>query len=187
MHAPIETPRLRLHTMTPAFLRASLSGDLRRAAALLGASLPADWPDVPDVLALRLRQLEADPRWEPWLTRVIELRGEERVVGVSGFHAPPGGDWLREVAPGGVELGYTVYGAWRRQGIAREASEALIAWAARTAGVGRFVLSMSAANTASVALARRLGFARVGTWTHEVRGEEEVYRLELPAGASAAT
>lgn len=172
--------------MSAAFLRASLEGDLRRAEALLGVALPVDWPDIPDVLALRLRQLEADPGWEPWLTRVIELRGEGRAVGVTGFHAPPGGDWLREVAPDGVELGYTVYGDWRRQGIAREAGEALIAWAARTADVRRFVLSTHAANTASVALARRLGFARVGTWTHEVRGVEEVYRLELPAGAYGA-
>jgi len=36
--------------------------------------------------------------------RAIALRSERRVVGVIGFHGPPGGEWLRELAPGGVEF-----------------------------------------------------------------------------------
>jgi RimJ/RimL family protein N-acetyltransferase len=179
MHQPIETARLRLHTMGVDFLRASLAGDRARAETLVGLRLAEDWPDLPDVLAMRLGQLEANPAWEPWLTRLIELRAERRAVGVIGFHGPPGGEWLREVAPGGVEFGYTLHADWRRRGFALEASQALIAWATTTAGVRSFVLSITAVNEASAALARKLGFSRVGAWTHPVRGPEDVYRLDV--------
>ena len=186
MNDAIETRRLRLHTMGPDFLRASLDGDRRRAETLSGLTLPEDWPVEPDVLALRLGQLETNPLWEPWLTRMIELRSNKRVIGIMGFHGPPGGDWLQQLAPGGVEFGYTVYPAWRRRGFAMEASEALILWATLTAGVTTFALSMSPENEASAALARRLGFSNVGTWQHEVRGEEDVYRLDVGDGVPDA-
>ena len=172
--------------MNPDFLRASLEGDRRRAETLSGLTLPEDWPVEPDVLALRLSQLETSPAWEPWLTRMIELRSDKRVIGVIGFHGPPGGDWLQELAPGGVEFGYTVYPAWRRRGFAMEASEALMQWATRSAGVATFALSMSPANEASAALARGLGFTKVGSWQHAVRGEEDVYRLDVVDGVPGA-
>lgn len=175
----IETEHLRLHTMGADFLRASLEGDRERAEALLGLALPRPWPDRPDLLRLRLGQLEADPSWEPWLTRLIELRSARRAIGVIGFHGPPGGAWLAELAPGGVEFGYTVYAPWRRRGFALEASRALVAWAVRTAGVTTFALSMSPANEASIGLARKLGFSRAGSWQHEERGLEDVYRLDV--------
>ena len=94
---------------------------------LLGSTLPEGWPEEPEVLELRLGQVEANPEWEPWLTRVVELRGDARVIGVIGFHGPPGGDWLRELAPGGVEFGYTVYPAWRRQGLTDSSTESSFA------------------------------------------------------------
>jgi ribosomal-protein-alanine N-acetyltransferase len=186
MHAAIETERLRLWTMGVDFLRASLAGDRAEAERLIGLALPEDWPDLPEVLGMRLRQVTAHPSWEPWLTRVIEWRAERCVVGITGFHAPPGGDWLRDFCPGGVEFGYTVYAPWRRRGIALEASRALIDWATAQGGVAGFVLSMNAGNAASRAVARRLGFTRVGTWHHEARGEEEVHRLGGP-GVNASS
>jgi RimJ/RimL family protein N-acetyltransferase len=173
----IESDRLTLRTMGPAFLRDSLEGDRERAEQHLGLTLPDDWPSQPDVLAIRLGQLEANPEWEPWLTRVMALRSESRVVGLIGFHGPPGGAWLSDFAPGGVEFGYTVYDGWRRRRLATEASRALMAWATRVAGVDTFALSIHARNEASIGLARTLGFAKVGTWYHEVRGYEDVYRL----------
>jgi RimJ/RimL family protein N-acetyltransferase len=177
----IETRRLRLRALSADFLRASLDGDRRRAQSLLGAALPEGWPDERDVLSLRLRQLEEDPALAPWLTRTMELRSERRVIGVVGFHGPPGGAWLDDLAPGGVELGYTVYPEWRRRGLAREASEALMVWAVRTAGVRTFALSMSPDNRASVGLARALGFAKAGSWSHPARGIEHVYRRDVAA------
>jgi RimJ/RimL family protein N-acetyltransferase len=185
----IETPRLRLRTLSADFLRASLAGDRHGAESLLGAMLPEDWPDERDLLSLRQRQVEEDPARAPWLTRAMELRSARRVIGVVGFHGPPGGAWLDELAPGGVELGYTVYPAWRRRGLAREASEALMDWAVRAAGVRTFALSMSPDNRASVGLARVLGFEKAGSWSHPARGIEHVYRRDVcsPENASSGT
>jgi ribosomal-protein-alanine N-acetyltransferase len=175
----IETTRLRLPTMGVDFLRASLARDNATAQGLCGLRLPEDWPDRPDILKMRLGQLEAHSEWEPWLTRLVGLRDEGLAVGITGFHGPPGGSWLKEFAPGGVEFGYTVYPAWQRRGIAFEASRALIAWATDTAEVRTFALSIQPQNEASVGLARKLGFSKVGTWEHEVRGTEYVYRLDV--------
>lgn len=148
-------------------------------------SLPEGWPDEPAVLEMRLGQVQANPEWEPWLTRLIELRSEQRVIGVAGFHGPPGGEWLSEFAPGGLEFGYTVYPPWRRQGFAFEASEALMSWATRSADVTSFVLSIDQKNEASSGLARRLGFSKVGIWQHEVRGVEDVFRFDVRRTASS--
>ena len=57
----IRTNRLDLIPMTPDFLRASLSGELREAEKRIGLTLPETWPEIQTVLALRLSQLEADP------------------------------------------------------------------------------------------------------------------------------
>jgi len=114
------------------------------------------------------------------------LRSKRLAIGVIGFHGPPGGDWLQEFAPKGVEFGYTVYPEWRRQGFAFEASQALMSWATRVAGVSTFVLSIGASNEASVSLARKLGFSKVGTRQHEVRGEEDVYRFGTPPERTGA-
>ena len=132
----------------------------------MGMALPKIWPDEPDLLRLRLAQLQADPSRAPWSTRLIELKSERRAIGVAGFHAPPGGEWLQEFAPGGAEFGYTVFPPWRRQGFALEASRALMAWAERTGGVRTFALSISSENEASVGLARKLGFSKGGSWKH---------------------
>jgi RimJ/RimL family protein N-acetyltransferase len=171
----IETERLRLPTMGPAFLRASLDGDVATAQALLGARLPGDWQELAPVLRMRLSQLERAPDAEPWLTRAIVLAREARVVGVGGFHGPPGGAWLRDFAPGGVEFGYTIFAGDRRRGYAAEASAALVRWASEQHGVRRFVLSIGPDNVASAGLATKLGFRRVGEWLHEERGLEHVW------------
>jgi RimJ/RimL family protein N-acetyltransferase len=171
----IETERLRLVPMGPAFLRASLAGDGAGAQALLGARLPEEWPELAPVLRMRLAQLERAPAQEPWLTRAIVLAREARVVGVSGFHGPPGGAWLAPFAPGGVEFGYTVFPRDRRRGYAAEASEGLVRWASELHGVRRFVLSIGPGNLASAGLAAKLGFRKVGERVHAERGLEHVW------------
>jgi RimJ/RimL family protein N-acetyltransferase len=172
--AAIQSDRLRLPTLGPAFLRASLAGDTAAAEELLEARLPRAWDELAPVLRMRLRQLEEQPEHEPWLTRAVVLAGEARVIGVCGFHGPPGGAWLRPFAPGGVEFGYTIFPDDRRCGYAAEASEALVRWA-REEGVRRFVLSIGPDNLPSARLAAKLGFRRVGEWVHEVRGLEHVW------------
>jgi RimJ/RimL family protein N-acetyltransferase len=175
----IDTERLRLLPVTAAFLRASLAGACETAEQLLGARLPAQWTEVAEVLRVRLGQLEHAPELAPWLTRAVVLRAEARVVGIAGFHGPPGGAWLREVAPEGVEFGYTIFPPDRRRGYATEAGAGLMRWASAEHGVRCFVLSIGPENHASAALARKLGFTKVAEWVHEQRGLEHVYRRVL--------
>ena len=178
----IETRRLRLVSLGPAVLRASLAGRREESEKLLAASLPGDWPDTQDlrhVLVMRLADLRARPDNEPWLSRVVTLRDDARVVGLTGFHGPPGGEWLCDFAPEGVEFGYSIFEPDRRQGFAFEASEALIAWASAEHRVRDFVLSIAPDNVPSARLAAKLGFQRVGHWHHAVRGLEHVHRRTL--------
>jgi RimJ/RimL family protein N-acetyltransferase len=97
------------------------------------------------------------------------------VIGIGGFHGPPGGAWLRDVAPGGVEFGYTIFARDRRRGYAAEAGAALVRWASEEHGVRRFVLSIGPENEPSAGIAAKLGFRRVGEWVHAERGLEHVW------------
>ena len=173
--APIHTERLALVPMTPRFLRVSLDGDLQAAEREIGLSLPRAWPDLPEILLLRLWQLDADPDLQPWLLRAMGLRSTGEMVGHIGFHAAPGASYLNEWWPGGIELGFTVFPAHRRMGYAREASYALMEWARQSSSVTGFVLSIAPGNLPSRSLAQSLGFRRVGTHLDEVDGPEDVF------------
>lgn len=174
MTAVIRTDRLDLIAMTPDFLRASVQGDLVEAERQIGLSLPEGWPDIGAILEMRLRQLEANPGLQPWLLRAISLRGTREMVGHIGFHDKPGADYLSEWSPGGVEFGFTVFPAHRRNGYAREASLALMRWAHERHGVTAFVATVSPSNVASQALVAQLGFVRVGSHVDDVDGVEDV-------------
>lgn len=175
----LQSQRLDLIPMTPAFLRASLAGDLREAEEQIRATLPADWPCIRDVLLLRLQQLEADPTLQPWLLRAISLRECRTIIGYIGFHSAPGPEYLRLWSPDAVEFGFAIFPAHRRQGYAAEASRALMQWAHHVHGVTRFVMTIDPNNLPSQNLAASLGFKRIGSHVDEEDGIEDVLALEL--------
>ena len=107
------------------------------------------------------------------------LRREQRMIGHIGFHTRPGERYLDDLAPGGVEFGYTVFEKDRRQGYAREACVALMAWAHRVHGVTRFVVSIGPGNVASLELARGLGFKWIGSHLDEEDGPEDIFGRSL--------
>ena len=174
----ISTQRLDLVCLTPALLHASLEGDRHFVERELDARLPEDWPADPSVLRLRLDQLRGDPGLQPFVMRAMRLREEARVVGHIGFHSRPGPPYLDELAEGGIELGYTVYAPDRRRGFASEACAGLMDWATRVHGVTRFVVSIGPSNRPSLALAKRLGFERVGSVVDASDGPEDVFVRE---------
>jgi ribosomal-protein-alanine N-acetyltransferase len=187
MTSSIESERLALISMTPAFLRASLEGKLHEAEKQLGLGLPAEWPgEHVDVLSLRLKQLDEDPSLQPWLIRAMALRESRVMVGTIGFHSAPGADYLRRFSPEAVEFGFTVFPPYRRQGFAREASLALMRWARRTHGVKSFVLSIRPDNAPSRALAAQLGFVRIGSHLDEVDGLEDVLECKISGEEEAS-
>ncbi len=80
-----------------------------------------------------------------------KTRGE--LIGRVGFAPPADGSGL-------PELGYLVRRDCRRRGYAKEAAEAALAFAATELGMTEAALQTDAANRASIALAKVLGFAR---------------------------
>lgn len=162
---PIETPRLSLILFTPAHMAALLGRNPFEAPF----DVPDGWADEEEwLLDYRLRQTERDPETVPWLLRAITFRGDRTMIGHAGFHGPPD-------ARGFVEIGYSVFESYRRNGIAREASLALLAWAREQSGVGGFRASVSPANEPSLRLVAQLGFSQVGVQWDEIDGEELVF------------
>jgi RimJ/RimL family protein N-acetyltransferase len=179
----IQSTRLDMIPMTPEFLQAALDGNQAAAEATIGLTIPTDWLEQPDPwMHIRLEQLRADPGLQPWLLRAIGLRSERLMIGHIGFHTRPGAAYLADLAPGGVEFGYTIFARFRRQGYAREAAQALMGWAAREQGVTRFVVTISPQNLPSLGLAQQLGFQRIGSHIDEEDGPEDIFELRVDAG-----
>jgi ribosomal-protein-alanine N-acetyltransferase len=105
----IVSERLELVPLSAELLEASLARDLHRVATLLEANVPGEWLDEHRAMRRRLAQLRADPSLAPWLLRGMITRRSRVMVGRIGFHTAPDPDYLRPYAPGGIELGYTVF------------------------------------------------------------------------------
>lgn len=177
--ATLSTDHIFLVPLSPDFLRCTSEGRRADAVALLGHAVPAEWFDHTDFAALRLRQFEEGRTQLPWLPRAIIARDSGAMVGYIGFHTPPNPAYLAPTCPGAVEFGYTVFTAHRRRGYALAASRALMHWAHSTHGVTTFVVSVSPANSASLALVARLGFRRIGSQVDEIDGPEDIFSLVL--------
>jgi RimJ/RimL family protein N-acetyltransferase len=173
---PIRTERLELVSMSVPFMEALGHGDVAAATRAIGAIVPPWLPEqLEHFVQYRLATLRVTPSAQPWLGRALVLTGGDgtrRVIGTAGFHAPPDAD-------GKVEIGYRLDPAFRRQGYAIETVRGLFDWAAAQ-GVHRFVASIAPHNTASLALAAKLGFEQVGEQIDEIDGFELVFETVWP-------
>jgi [ribosomal protein S5]-alanine N-acetyltransferase len=171
--------RLAVVEMAPPAIEALLDGRRDAAERLLGGSIPDGWPDERDArfLRLRLEQMRREPGAARWLVRALVLPSESAVVGTAGFHGPPGVNGPEK--PDALELGYTIFPAFRGRGFATEAAEAIIEWA-REQGIRDFVASVSPDNAPSLAVVRKLGFVQTGEQWDDEDGLELVFELALP-------
>ncbi len=168
----VVTSRLRLVSLSLPVLEALLAGDLGRAAARSGLVIDEEGlVGAEHVLRLRRAQLLRDPGEQPWLLRAVVLRGTTTVVGRIGFHAPPN-------PQGEVEIGYEIRPGHRRRGYALEAARSLLGWAAEQ-GARRCLASVAPGNAASLALAARLSFTRLGQQVDDIDGLEYVFAVDL--------
>ena len=177
----VETPRLILRTLPPAALEALVAGDRKGASRIAECDLGGFPDDQLSIAAVRLKDLGDDPDYLPWSLRVMALKPGLRFVGHFNFHSKPNADYLKELALGAVEMGYYVLPEFRRQGLAEEAVLGMMDWAARAHGVARFVISISPGNGPSVAMARKLGFARIGSHIDEEDGYEDILARDTPS------
>jgi len=173
-NSTIETANLVITPVEPRALRVLIDNDLSGAAELHGGVFVDSWAESQDVLAIRLADIEKDLDFLPWSLRIIMRKSDRLVVGHIGCHASPGADYSEFLKPMGVEFGYTVFPPYRRQGIALEAVNGLMAWALEN-GASHFILSIAPDNAPSLALAEKLGFSKVGSHIDEKDGPEDIF------------
>jgi RimJ/RimL family protein N-acetyltransferase len=177
-HNDIVGGRLTLRLLPRAALEATVEGDIAAVAYLTGVEASRTWSEeVAHLAKRRISQIEKDPNYMPWGIRAIVLRESNNAVGYVNFHAAPGSDELKRYSQNAVELGYTVFGGYRRRGYGGEAVGTMIAWA-RQQGADAFVFSVSPGNAASLALVARLGAVKVGAHIDEEDGPEDEYLLK---------
>jgi ribosomal-protein-alanine N-acetyltransferase len=140
-------------TPLPAAAAAALLENREKAAATIGSSLSAAWPqtDLLDVLPLQAAAEAGAERFGIWL--IVE-RDTNTVVGDIGFMGPPDG--------GLVEIGFSVVPDCRRRGYATEAARSLIDWAFREPGIREVTARSEVENEASARVLSAAGFARTG-------------------------
>jgi RimJ/RimL family protein N-acetyltransferase len=168
----IHCERFELRLMTADFIEAVLAGDESAADRALGARFPLEHRSEGDeyVLRMRLDQMRANPESAHWLIRAI-VAPDGVMLGHAGFHGPPD-------ERGFVELGYTIFEPFRRQGYAHDAATCMMRWAQNTHGVRHFRVSVGADNTASLALTDKLGFTRTGEQMDEIDGLEYIFERD---------
>jgi [ribosomal protein S5]-alanine N-acetyltransferase len=154
------TPRLTLRTL-PAAAAAALPHDRQRASRILGATMPASWPqrDLLDVLPMQAAAEPKDERFGVWV--MIEQE-TNTVVGDVGFVGPPDEN-------GAVEVGYSVVPERRGRGYATEAARAIVTWALDVPTVSVVVAVCDADNVPSIRTLERIGFVRAGEADGRIR------------------
>jgi [ribosomal protein S5]-alanine N-acetyltransferase len=173
----IITPRLSLRLMTEEFLEACLMEDAKKAESLLGLKIPADWFDEKDITEIRLDDYRADAGYIPWGLRGIGLRESSEMVGYINFHTCPNPEYLQDIAPHSVEIGYTIFLTQRRRGFAQEALLGMMNWAIGQYPLESFIASVAPTNLPSTAMVKKLRFEKVGEFDDAVDGLEFVYAL----------
>ncbi len=161
-HAPdlptADTPPERVDA-GPVIVRRVQAGDAGAIAAAVGASLetlgpwmPWATPDAADRTNQLARVAEADHRWESGLSYTYSVLTAETgtLVGEVALH--------RRMGDGSAEIGYWIAAGQAGRGYGTSASAALTSIALALDGVNRVEIHCDAANTGSVAVARRLGY-----------------------------
>ncbi len=165
--------------MGPDLLEALLADDRAQAAQIGGFQIPDDLILSTRTLQMRLRQIRANPEVQPWLLRAIVVKESGAMCGRIGFHTEPGPEYLRDLASDGVELGYSIGEPFRRWGYAKEAALTLMRWAFEVHQQRCFILSISPDNTASLAMARSMGFREISSHIDEEDGLELIFERRL--------
>lgn len=143
----------------PVVVRRVRASDAGAIATAVGTSLDHLQPWMPwatPAAAERASQLarvaEADHNWESGIGYVYSVLTADHgtLVGEIALHRRP--------ADGSIEMGYWIAASQAGQGYATSAGKALTAVALALPGVGRVEIHCDAANVASAAIPRKLGY-----------------------------
>lgn len=177
----IDTPRLRLVSMSVECLEAFLAGDREKAELEGGFAIAEDCSLMKKSwVGHRLKMIEEDPKQHPWLYRAIVRKSDNAMIGYINFHHKAPDPDLLEYSDNAAELGYTIEPAYRKNGYAKESAVAMMNWA-NGQKVETFVLSVSPSNIASLSLAKSMGFKNVSERMDEIDGLEFVFTADIDA------
>jgi RimJ/RimL family protein N-acetyltransferase len=140
--------------------------------------VPPEQVGNPVTLRYARAALVADAGYAPWSVRAMLLKPSLVMVGHIRFHSRPDAAYLHPFARDAVEFGYAVFEPHRRQGYATEAACGVMAWAKGREGVKRFLTTVAPGNVPSMAMMKRLGFAKVGEHVDAEDGVEHVFVRE---------
>lgn len=176
---------LDLVSMNAEFLQAMMDGQGKSGAGYKNVKFWKNWTlEADPTIRVRLLQLQTMPELQPWLLRAIVRQSDRQMVGHVGFHTPPGPQYLQDIAPYGVEIGYSTFRPYRRCRYASTSVSALINWAQSNHGVNEFVASINRENLASKGLAAKIGFKLVHDFLSDDPDQEDLYLLRIPANES---
>ena len=183
------TDRLLLRPYAPddaAFVKDAVDTSLEHLRTFMDWAWAA--PEPVGVIRRRLRTFrDAFRHGDDWIYGLFDREGSA-IVGGAGLH--------RRVGPEALEIGYWIRASRVRQGFATEAAAALTRLAFECCGALRVEIHVDPANTASLAVAERLGYLREATLRKrlppikpgEPRRDEVVFSLldeEYPRSPSA--
>jgi len=159
----MSSPRVWLASLSVAAMQALVRGDVDTASRETGVPMTAYLVEHRWLWEIRLEQVARDPASLDWIARAAVAADTGEVVGHVGFHGPPDGRGM-------VEVAYSVDPAFRRRGYATAMLALALDWAAGVPEVAVVRASVSPDNEASLATLRRFGFERVGEqWDEESR------------------
>lgn len=124
----------------------------------------------------------SEGEWESGQAYSYAIASGGAVIGSCGL--------MRRIGPGGLEIGYWLHPDWTGRGLATMSAVALLRQGFALAGTDRIEIHHDAANRASEAVPRRLGFTEVerapapeGPDTRGEAGINVIWRILSPAPA----
>lgn len=167
----IETARLVLRSSTPVELE-HLASDIATFERASQLHVAPGYLEFPEALTWALRTLRERPADAEWTAPLLFIhRADRTLIGLGGFKGPIDVD-------GAVELGYGIAPAYRRQGLATEATRAMLAHA-RTFPAIRVVLAHTLPEpNESTRVLERCGFTFVGAITDPTDGNVWRWRAD---------
>lgn len=171
----LETTVLFLMPATQAMLDAAAGNNMTSLSSLLGGvNIEPGWSQFPDALRWMRDYLRANPNENGWWSYFIVHGRDARLIGTCGYKGAPS-------AKGEVAIGYEIAPRYQNQGLATEASKALIDNAFLYPTVKAVVAQTLPQENASTAVLRKLGFTFVGENFDLNDGKIWEWRLTKPA------
>ncbi len=152
----ITTQRLELLPCSLKMAQAVVAKNKSEVERLLGVSVPDEWyaSEVLDFLPMYAQMLIDDPSQLGWGVWLIIHIGDNTLIGDLGFSGKPN-------EQGTTEMGYEVISAYRQQGFAFEAVEALVNFAFTQPELKRIISHSPGDHVASIRILEKLGMQEV--------------------------